>query len=214
MKTTRTVIACVAVSAVLVTCGLVHGLWTDRWSPAAEPAEAAKRFDDIPMSIGDWEGQPLEHKSMRGEARVARSEQRRYTHRGSSKSVILLLVCGRFGPVSIHEPEACYGASGFRFAARHKYGLPGSRSELWTADAERVRAAETEKLRLYWAWNDGSGWSAAADPRTQFARRPVLHKLYVQRELDAADEGSGKEEPCEEFLRVLLPALDRALFGQ
>jgi pantothenate synthetase len=40
----------------------------------------------------------------------------------------------------------------------------------------------------------------------------VLHKLYVVRELDGLTDSS-RNEPCEEFVRVLLPVLRTTLFA-
>jgi hypothetical protein len=67
-------------------------------------------------------------------------------------------------------------------------------------------------LRLYWGWSDSAAWKAAEDPRIQFARCPVLHKLYVVRELSGYNEAN-RPEPCEEFLQVLTPVLQRVLFA-
>jgi hypothetical protein len=83
---------------------------------------------------------------------------------------------------------------------------------MWKTDATRTNATEETRLRLYWGWSDGSAWTASDDPRVQFARRPVLHKLYVVRELSGANEAN-RDEPCEEFMQTLLPVLGRTLFA-
>jgi hypothetical protein len=45
-----------------------------------------------------------------------------------------------------------------------------------------------------------------------FAPRRALYKLYVVRELDAP-AGRIEDDPSLEFLRTLLPELERALFA-
>jgi hypothetical protein len=197
----------VTASVLLLGAGLVHGFWTDRWVPAAEAAAAAGRLDALPTTLGEWVGEDVEVKSP--QPGVAGCLQRRYTN--GKHTVVMFIVCGRPGPVSIHTPEACYGAGGFDVATRKRIAVPGG--EFWTSDAVRIKAAEETRLRLYWGWNSGQGWTAADDPRWLFVRRPVLHKLYVQRDLSGLAEPT-TDDPCEAFLKVLLPELDRTLFAR
>jgi hypothetical protein len=201
--------ATAVVSGLLVAGGYLHGRWTDRWVKAVEPEIAARRYHNLPMTIGDWDGQALETKQTPDD--LAGMLQRRYVNRKTGQSVTVMLVCGRSGPASIHEPEVCYGASGFSVGAKRHIGVEGLKGEFWTADASRQRATEENRVRLFWAWNDGFGWAAPDDPRRAFAQRPVLHKLYVLRELDSLEEPL-KDDACETFLQALLPELDRTLF--
>ena len=195
----------------VIACGVVHGFWTDRWVKAPEPTQAAERYADIPLVIGDWDGQPIESKPSQGDE-ITGWLQRRYRNRKTGETVLIALVCGRPGPVSIHTPDVCYGASGYNVGSPHRTVVSGNYGEFWTADAVKASATGDTKLRLYWSWNDGSGWLAADNARQTFPRSHVLHKLYVIREL-AGGGASAKSEPCEEFLHALLPELDRSLFA-
>ena len=123
----------------------------------------------------------------------------------------IALVCGRAGPVSIHTPDSCYTASGYDFGKQVPVTVAPSLN-FWTADAVRLKATEETRLRLFWAWNPGNGGTAPDDSRTAFARCPVLHKLYVLRELNSLSEPI-KDDPALTFLRVLLPELDTRLFA-
>ncbi len=198
------------VAAVLIVgTGIVHGFWTDRWAPAVEPQKAADRLATVPMTIGDWDGKDPE-KAGESVPGVVGSLQRIYTNRITGVTVVLALVCGRPGPVSIHTPDSCYAASGYTVGTQSTVEvLPGV--DFWTADPVRVKATEETRLRIFWAWNANQGWVASTDARTAFARRPVLHKLYVLRELNSLSEPV-KDDPGLTFLRVLLPALDESLF--
>jgi hypothetical protein len=190
--------------------GYVHGLWTDRWAQQAEPALAFARYEQLPMKIGDWQGEPIENRQ--GTANdAAGSMQRRYVHQRTGDAVTIALVCGRPGPVSIHTPDACYGASGFQVSTPTRAVGPHE-SELWTAEAVRTRASEETRLRIYWSWNAGAGWAAPENPRYVFAGEPVLHKLYLLREAVPSSDGDRAEDPCLTLLNVLAPALDRVLF--
>jgi hypothetical protein len=198
-------------STALIACGIVHGFWTDRWVAPVETTQAAERLNDLPLEVGDWEGEALQVKSNEAGVGVAGFIKRRYIHRKTGMVVSLMLVCGRPGPVSIHTPEACYGASGFRIGVKDRYDA-GAGDLLWKTDAIRDNATEETRLRLYWGWSDGTNWTAADEARLQFARRPVLHKLYVIRELSGLNESS-RNEPCENFLTQLLPLLRKTLFA-
>ena len=46
--------------AVLIASGVVHGVWTDRWSDQADLTASAKRLDLLPIQIGAWHGTDIE----------------------------------------------------------------------------------------------------------------------------------------------------------
>jgi hypothetical protein len=206
-------LAAVVASATLIATGLLHGYWTDRWQKPVEPAEAAARLESIPTTLGDWETQELEGRPGSVDPSLAGSLQRHYVNRRTGQKIAIVLVCGRPGPVSIHTPESCYGASGYLVSGRTRTAAPGNTGEFWTADAIRTTANEETKVRIFWAWNAGNGWTPADDARLTFARTSVLHKLYVVRDLNTLEEDT-KADPCLDFMQLLLPELDRVLFNQ
>src|SRR4051812_35648701 len=103
-----------AASLALVAAGLVHGFWTDRWVASTELQTASQRLADIPYAIGDWQGTDIEVRPGSAGAGVTGCIQRAYKNRRTGAQVSMALVNGRPGPVSIHTPEACYGASGYK----------------------------------------------------------------------------------------------------
>jgi hypothetical protein len=212
----KTYLFAAAAAAAFVGAGFVHGFWTDRWAQSDEVNQAVERLAAIPRDLGDWRGEEIEVKPGQVAPGVAGSVTRRYANRARGVAVVIALVCGRPGPVATHTPEVCYGASGYVVADKKAVRIAGQEpaAQFWTSDATRTRATEESRLRLYWAWNGGQGWLASSDARQQFPRHrhPVLHKLYVLRDL-AEGETHGKDEPCEAFLRVLLPALQASLFS-
>jgi hypothetical protein len=208
----RTVAAALATTTMIAT-GLLHGQWTDRWKTPVEPAEAAARLANVPTIFGDWEMQEDDGWADSVDPKLAGSLQRQYVNRRTGQKVAIALVCGRPGPVAIHTPRACYGASGYLVGGETRVAAPGSTGEFWTADAVRIRADEETKVRIYWAWNGGKGWTPTNDARITFARAPVLHKLYVLRDLSSLDENK-KTDPCLDLMQAFLPQLDRVLFNQ
>jgi hypothetical protein len=206
----------IAASLVLVAAGIVHGYWTDRWVPNQATQDAAALLHNVPLYFGEWVGEEIDVKPGQAGAGVAGCIQRRYTSKRLGATVVIALVNGRPGPVATHTPEVCYGASGYTVNARKPVRLDtkGPLAQFWRADARRSNVTDETRIRLYWGWNGGEGWVASADARNQFPRfrYPVLHKLYVLRDLTAQATAPGKEEPCETFLQGFLPELDRALF--
>jgi hypothetical protein len=204
------VFAAVLASAALIACGFVHGVWTERFHPAPGMEQNVERLGQLNLDLGEWHGEELPVRPGQSGLGVAGCLERRYTHRGTGKVVKIALVCGRSGPVSIHTPNVCYAANGFRVGRPRRVDVPGG--EFWTADAVRKSATDETRARIYWAWNNGHGWKAAGDARQEFVGSAVLYKLYVLRELDGPGEPHKPgEEACEEFMRLLLPELDRAV---
>jgi len=206
-------IAAVIASVTLVGTGLLHGYWTDRWQKPPELAEAGARLNQIPTTLGEWELQETESKPPAPDPKLAGSLQRQYLNRRTGQRVAIYVVCGRFGPVSIHNPEVCYDAGGYMVGEKTRSPAPNNAGEFWTTDAVRTNATEEKKIRIYWAWNADNGWVAPGDARSEFKRVPLLHKLYVVRDLNTLDE-SRKGDPCLEFMQLLLPQMDRVLFNR
>jgi hypothetical protein len=199
----------------VVFSGIVHGLWTDRWNEAPEPFAAAAKLEQVAMTLGDWEGQALVLESRSADG-VAGYLYRRYVNRNGGKVVSVFLVCGRPGPVSIHSPEACYGASGYEIDNAEVFTLPSSidgvAGEFRTARFEKTTNSGQKFLRIFWSWNATGPWSVPVEPRSLFAHHPVLYKLYLVREISEPD-GPLEQDPCVELMRYLLPELQRAVIG-
>ncbi len=208
----RSVLLLTLALAVVVAHGVAHGLLTDRWSASDEPAASAARLADVPLAVGDWDGEDLSldprHQAV-GEIRGYLL--RRYVRRGDRATVSLLVVCGKPGPISVHTPDVCYRGAGFDPAAAPERQRVGA-GEFWAAEFRKRNAAVPARLRILWGWNDRGGWRAGDHPRFAYGRAPALFKLYVVRELGPADARPGAD-PGAEFLRELLPVLDEKLFA-
>jgi hypothetical protein len=201
------------VFAVVLSSGALHGVWTNRWAPSGALERAAARLTDLPMTLGDWDGQADELDARQAAvAGVSGSVLRRYVNRRTGAVVSVLLVCGRPGPVSVHVPEVCYRGAGFEpVGARVKQPAPAGGGEIWACRFQkRSSAGPEEHLRVLYAWNAAGKWEAAEHPRLRFAHCPVLYKFMVVRQMPREDEPL-EEDPSVEFLKVLLPASERAL---
>lgn len=208
----RIILPAAAVAALLMT-GLVHGFWTGRFDFSEGVREAADRARTAALELPAWKGEAREVQSA-ADSPAARHLFRRYVHRASGREVSVLLVVGRPGPVSIHTPDACYGASGFQVTGPAKQAWPAGdgKAEFWSSRMVKKRPTEQVQLRVFWAWNAGKGWVAANNARMDFVRSPLLYKLYLVH--DRPTEGPiAADDPCVLLMRELLPELDRSLFS-
>jgi hypothetical protein len=148
------VIACAC--AVLVGSGVVHGLWTDRWSAQSDLADAAQRLEQLPLTIGAWHGNAVEMEKDPNTG-LAGLIARRYVNAQNGKSVTLLLGCGRSGPVCTHTPDVCYAGNGYEIEKPKRFRLTSTTAEappeFWTAHFVKERAAGKTHLRIFWAWH-------------------------------------------------------------
>jgi len=204
---------------VLVACGTVHGILTDRWTTATKVQEAVARLDAVPRTLGEWDGEDVELPAQEQEAAGGAGYlHRRYVHRQTGVVVGVLLVCGRSGPVAVHTPDVCYTGAGYQLT------LPPVQREVegeGGAEAAAFQMIELEnkenatgpgRLRVYWSWSGGARWVAPRYPRLALAHYPVLYKLYVIQDVSRADE-TRKEESALRFMRILLPELQRSIFN-
>ena len=205
-------------SGLLLLVGLTLGSgaaagWLDnRWSRSVDLLAAGECLRQTPEKFGDW---VLEHsQSLDEEAaellQASGSTLCNYRNQKTGEAVIVALVVGPAGPISVHSPEVCYSSRDFKTLAPpkrfHVGGAAGG--QLWGMTLERTDL-DGGKLSVAYGWNDGRGWAAPRQPRFQFGGAPLLYKLQLAAPL--GDEGPDKGDPCRLFLRDFLPALDDVL---
>ena len=198
--------------------GLVHGLWSNRWSGEGDLEAAAARLPEAPLNVAGWKGRDEPALDARRLARAgAAGHLRRFYVNDKGQGISVALLCGRFGPLSVHTPDVCYSGAGYEMLGaplhREIHLADGGTAEVWTARFHKPSAPTEAPLRLYWTWSAGAGWKAPNSPRWTFRMRPVLYKLYVARELTRLDEPP-ENDPCFQFLASWLPQLDKRLFGE
>jgi hypothetical protein len=204
---------------VLLGAGIVHGVWTGRWRPSREVADAAARLDALPDDVGAWKGEPYEQDPEELRLTGAAGHwSRTFTDPATGEKVLVVLLCGKGTHMVVHRPEHCYRSVGYEPDAPPVHALvePAGRpaAEFWTGGFTREEASGPAFLRIFWAWRGAGGppsvgWSAPSSPRLAFARQGALYKLYVIRA--SARAGAPAREPCVELLKLLLPILDDAL---
>jgi hypothetical protein len=210
-----------AAFAILILNGLIHGLWTERWTVPNELAVSAAgaKLDQVGITLGTWDGQAIQgDPKLLPEEIIGQYVLRRYLNRNHGSAVTLFLVGGPTRRMwQGHLPLECYRSAGYEVVGSPtKYALPADSSpipaEFWVATFSKDEMPAPTHLRVFWAWSGSGSWQAPDYPHRAFAGCPFLYKLYVVRQLVEADEPL-EGDPGIDFLRVLVPELRRALFS-
>jgi hypothetical protein len=200
--------------AIILSSGVAHGLVTGRWQ--AEAAAAGTQLEQLPLLLGDWQGEDAEIDAE--ELRVAGASAhvaRTYVNRTTGDAAAVVVLCGKPGPLSVHTPLACYAGVGYEpvggvHPCAVEYGSASDTertAQFWAAELTRERPSAASRLRALWSWSANGQWLAPDNPRLAFVRSRSLFKLYVIRELRGGVDATG-ERVEQDFLRQLLPALD------
>ena len=207
---------------------LVEGIYMkDRWGAADVTAtEFGKRFKDVPKEIGAWSGQDLPVDDIVKQTAGAVSYvSRQYVHNTTGKSVKLWLIVGHSRDIVRHTPNICYPASGFRqdgAIIRQNLVLDsGDSAEFYTAKFDKEDAYSHHTVRVFWAWNhpETKIWEAPPDkplidgPRYHYGLSRALYKVYFTSNV-LADEKTVDDNVAADFAKLMLPAIDQALFPE
>ena len=211
------VLAVVTAALLIAGTGLVHGIRGGRWSRSREVEQALRGLDRVPRNVGDWRGHDGELDPRQVEAaNLAGYLLRRYENRRDGRVVRVILTCGRSGPVSVHTPDVCLPGRRLRadrpsLTLAAATGVRAPAAEFWVATFRKEAAAPLCQ-RVLWTWSADGSWQAPDRPRLVFARYSALYKLYLIHDVSSIDERP-VDEDCDDFIQLLLPELDRALFA-
>src|SRR5262245_23415668 len=103
--------------------GWWHGRSVSRWGEAAALANAAQRLQgSLPERLGPWQLIKA-HELEEGAADVLQCAA--YLHGGyrndqSGDTIVVAVVAGPAGPISVHTPEICYSAQNYEMAGQRK----------------------------------------------------------------------------------------------
>jgi hypothetical protein len=213
--TLKTILPAIVFAAVALGAGIAQGIYSERWIAASTVDDAVKLIDNIPATIGDWQGtqKPLDASDL-ARAGIKGHYYYNYVDSRTGAALEVFLVCGRPGPISVHTPDICYAGAGYQTDGDPQIQLvdlgQGISQQLWSAKFRKPNSLNAPQLEIFWTWSAGDGWSAPENPRFAFAKNHALYKLYVIRHVSPRDKESSKEI-YKDFLKSLLPALNKAL---
>lgn len=206
-----TLFAFLLLFVVTITSGIVHGRLSRRWGVSEELRVAGTKLEVFPTKFGNWE---MVTSSGLGEyaeriLECAGYVNRVYLNSETGTRVAVALLVGPAGPIATHSPEVCYSSRDFRVLDERKpvtldvKGEPAT-AKLWGLTFES-KDQSGDLLRVYYGWNDGSGWSAPRDARLSYLGRPYLYKIQAAAKI-AADTNLQVDDPCRRFLDEFLVA--------
>jgi len=196
--------------------GWLHGRMIQRWGQAEALKMAAEQLQGgLPQRVGPWHLIKT-HELEEGVAEVLQCAgylHGVYTNDQTGDTIVVALVAGPSGPISVHTPEICYSAQDYEMAGeRQQVALRDSSSQthtLWQIDA-RSRHAGRPHLRLLYGWSSGGAWQAASGPRFAFAGLPVLYKLQLAGPPDT-HLSANSLDACQDFLSGFLSQIQSRL---
>jgi hypothetical protein len=208
--------------------GLVAAAAIDRHTSGVRSEDvraAAAKLDAVPAAFGAWTSTdvPMPEKVLKV-AEAAGHVSRSYTKGKNGGTIRVLLLCGPTGPIGAHEPKDCYAGNGYEMIGTQQkkaVGLPGgAAATYWTVPFEKTGAVDEPPIRVCWMWGVDGEWRAAEDPRTEYALRGALYKLYVTRSepptpggasVFRTTAGAPATDPIDDFLTEFLPQVNAAL---
>ena len=209
MRKTGAFLAAAALLIGTLASGWLHGKSASRWGQTDALANAATRLNGaLPAQLGPWR-LVKRHEPEEGVAEVLQCAayfHGAYANDQTGDNVMIALIAGPSGPISVHTPEICYSAHDYEMAGeRQRVAVNdknGQAHSLWQVHANS-RHANRQNLRVLYGWSSGRSWEAPAGPRFAFAGLPVLYKIQLA--------GPSSEtltdltaDPCQDFLSRFL----------
>ncbi len=167
----------------------------------------------IPEKPGAWRSVDLQKSDE--EIAVAEADAylfREYQNEISGERVVVLILAGRSGPISLHPPTACYRARGYREVDPPEMVSTGNgrRDVLQIAEFRNAATILDDRVAIMWGWPADGVWQVPDNPRMEFAGEPLLFKMYVSWDRSGRSDGVTESIP-REFLGQILPAVSAAM---
>ena len=195
--------------------------WQDhRFATGLNQVQAAPfRLKELPQVLGDWRMVEGGEKNLDPEvARVAGCSDslvRSYKEMTTGLGLTVLILFGPAQMVASHTPDVCYPSAGYQMVDQpslrevpYGAGSPAQfRSEIFVRQRDQRRWRE----EVYYSFRFGDRWLPDAKQFwKEFRHHPSMFKVQIQRPV-LESESSGRSEPTEEFLALLLPEIERRL---
>ncbi len=204
---------------VTLASGWVHGRLVNRWGQVGALQAAAARLDrPLPERLGPWRlVKTLELEPGTGETlQCAAHLHGIYTNEQTGDTVVVAVLVGPSGPLSVHTPEICYSANDYELAGdRQRWTLttdsksPEQEHSFWRLHANS-RHSTRANLRIFYAWSQGPQWQAVRGPRFALAGLPVIYKLQLSGPPRDNQSAAGLD-PCQDFLSRFVVAIQPRL---
>jgi hypothetical protein len=169
--------------------------------------KARAMLKSLPLKVGEWTSTDEEFDAKQLEvAEASAYVYRRYRRKDDVVSV--LIFAGHPKAIGAHDPTVCYGGAGYsqrKDPTVQTIATADEKSDkLWAARFEMDNVGASA-LQVQWGWTIDGSWKASVSPRIDFAREPLLYKIYVSRPIGPRD--NDRQDPSADLLNVLLPSV-------
>jgi uncharacterized protein DUF3485 len=168
---------------------------------------------DLPLTFGNWKG--IDDTLPSEIARATGCKDyifRTYTDSATGVRLSLIVIYGPPMEVIEHAPEKCYPYAGYtlidgvqtRYVPVDDHKVPFSSMVF-----QKGEGATADRKEVYYSWHYGQ-WTPARGITKQIERTPGMYKVHLDRAV-AEKESREQASPCEEFLTLLIPEMDRRI---
>ncbi len=192
---------------ILAAIGVYDVVTAAHYADLQSSGSVQAKLDTIPMKVGDWtaETQPFNEKMLKATNAIAHT-YRRYTRRGAKPAMVdVLILAGEPGEMGAHDPERCYGGTGYRKLTnriRKTAADVGVQHSIWSQKFTQEKFPPVS-IEVAWGWTPDGHWQAAEDARYDYAGRTILYKVYFSRTL--GENETDAIDPIGELLTELAP---------
>lgn len=178
----------------------------------------------LPERLGPWHGRDevLDPLIANG-AGATDYLTRVYVDERTGTKIDLLLLYGAASAMHFHAPELCYPKAGYAQAegpiGRTVVYDDGRKARFSSLIFTRGEGGTTERQVVYYSWRYGQAWTPAGLGPRMSERTPGMFKLQLGRiaaprenlRTDDAIADESDADPCESFLKLLLPEIERRI---
>ena len=214
MQNRSTLMTALPIGAAVLLMGVscfYQGKWSERWGSFPELAIFAEQLEEIPMNIGEWQGEDNQKSDERIlQLSGAAGELVRTYRNAAGEQVQVMLMCARFRDVFYHTPDRCYPAAGFEMQSQPQRDVIDG-AHFFTTTFLKSEPTGTHAERGYWSWSADGEWLAPTNEKLTFAGERALYKLYVFGAIPASEDARAEHDYLSDFIRAFMPALETAL---
>ena len=217
--TTALGIGVIVITAITVAVTVFSGNLFGRWGYQGWD-EAAAALKELPMEINGWRAETegeLDETSV-SMLRIQNSYLfRTYRHEDTQASVLLTLMVGPTGRITVHTPEVCFGGRNFRREGPRErvpvdVMLESGEEQVdtfWRVHfvGQSLTVGANNRISFYYGVNTGNEWQAVDNPRVTFQRYRYVYRIQAE-----AYSGTGEDEDnVKKFLEDCLPTIHEYL---
>jgi hypothetical protein len=211
-----TAIACITLGA----SGVVRAVQERRHQDEMNYRETCPiALTSLPSKLGGWRlvpggERPLDDLTFRITGGTDYL-QRNYVDDLTGVSLMVFILFGPAEPVLPHTPEVCFPSMGYTPADdasdRMIKADDGTAAEFRSLVYAKPGGRTMLREEAYYSFRLEGRWSANVGAGRKFPRRnPSVFKVQVQRRV-AEGEHRDRDEPIEQFLKLLIPEIERRL---